>query len=240
MTSDLQKWRNGIDKAVGDPRWNEYDCEIIAAVGEYNRHLSSTPGYVTLDWRIIKAMVWVETGANNPQWKTKPIQIGNPGDPGLHVFLSGKEGADLVTPPELKGRLTLSSVITIPSYNIRAGIGYLMSRMATYRQENQIDGESKVFEVTAKAGDSLDRIARAQGSTVETLQMLNPGATVLRMGQIVKCRKAAIRRVISDWRSFNTTTIALNYNGRGDRDYARRLDYALNAVRKEAGLACSG
>ena len=91
--SGLEKWQDGLNTAVGNAQWNAWDCEIQLAVNEYNRHLAGTAGYVPLDWQLIKAMLWVETGADNAEWKTKPMQIGVPGDPGLASFLSDKEGA---------------------------------------------------------------------------------------------------------------------------------------------------
>ena len=60
----FEKWQDGINKAVGDVRWDAWDCEIQTAVNEYNRHLSDTAGYFPLDWHFIKTMVWVESGAN--------------------------------------------------------------------------------------------------------------------------------------------------------------------------------
>lgn len=56
------RWKDGIDKALNNPAWNQYDCEIILAVNEFNRHLSGQGGFLTLDWKIIKAMIWVESG----------------------------------------------------------------------------------------------------------------------------------------------------------------------------------
>ncbi|WP_406805837.1 lysozyme inhibitor LprI family protein [Burkholderia semiarida] len=32
----FEKWQDGIDKAVGDTRWDSWDCEIRMAVDEYN------------------------------------------------------------------------------------------------------------------------------------------------------------------------------------------------------------
>ncbi|VWC27593.1 peptidoglycan-binding protein [Burkholderia latens] len=45
----FEKWQDGIDKAVGDTRWDSWDCEIRMAVDEYNRHLSGIAGYRPLD-----------------------------------------------------------------------------------------------------------------------------------------------------------------------------------------------
>lgn len=87
----FERWQDGLTNAAANAKWNDWDCEIQMAV---NRHLSGKAGYVSLDWKMIKAMVWVETGANDSEWKIKPMQIGVTGDPGLRALLSGKEGGD--------------------------------------------------------------------------------------------------------------------------------------------------
>ena len=37
-----EKWQDGINKAVGDAKWDAYDCEIRTAVNEYNQYLTNT------------------------------------------------------------------------------------------------------------------------------------------------------------------------------------------------------
>lgn len=234
----FELWQDGLNKAIADDKWNTWDCEIQVAVNEYNRHLSGTAGYMPLDWHIIKAMVWVETGANKTEWKSRPIQIGNSHDPGLTSLLSGAEGGDLILPPAWKGRLTIGSVRTIPAHNIRAGIGYLLMKLGSYEYRSVPSAEFKVYEVTIKAGDSLDKIAKAQGSTLDTLKKLNPTAAVLRPGQVLKCQKASVQRVITGWRHLSTTLIAQRYNGGGDPLYAKKLDYALSLMSKGKAALC--
>jgi hypothetical protein len=235
----IEKWQDGINKAVGDAKWNTWDCEIQMAVNEYNRHLSGTAGYMRLDWQLIKAMLWVESGAANSEWKSMPMRIGVPGDPGLTSLLSGDEGGDLILPPAWKGRLTVSSARVIPAHNIRAGIGYLLMKMANYEYRSVPDADSNVYEVTVKPGDNLEKIAKAQGSTVDTLKKLNPTTIVLRPGQVLKYQKASVRRVITSWRHISTVLIAQRYNGGGDTHYATKLDYTLNAVRKGRAAVCT-
>lgn len=60
----FEKWQDGLSNAVGDVKWNAYDCEIQMAVNEFNQHLADTPNYMPLDWQLIKAMVWTETGGH--------------------------------------------------------------------------------------------------------------------------------------------------------------------------------
>lgn len=191
-----------------------------------------------MDWQLIKAMVWVETGANNSEWNSKPMQIGVAGDPGLASFLSGNEGGDLILPPVWTARLTLESVRAIPAHNIRAGIGYLLMRMANFEYRTALAADTRTYEITVKPGDSLDKIARAQGSTIDTLRRLNPTAAVLRPGQVLKYQKAAIQRAITSWRHLSTTLMTQRYNGGGDPNYAKKLDYALSLGRTGKAARC--
>ncbi|MEK6353114.1 MAG: LysM peptidoglycan-binding domain-containing protein [Burkholderia cenocepacia] len=236
----FEKWQDGIDKAAGDTRWDSWDCEIRMAVDEYNRHLSGIAGYRPLDWQLIKAMLWVESGAANSEWNSKPMRIGVFGDPGLTSLLSGNEGGDLILPPAWKGQLTTGSVRNMPAHNIRAGIGYLLMKTAHYEYRNVSNADAKIYEVIVKPGDSLDKIAKAQASTVDTLRKLNPTAAVLRPGQTLKYQKASVQRVITSWRHISTTLIAQRYNGGRDINYATKLDYALKTLQKGTETVCAG
>lgn len=240
LKTGFEKWQDGLKKAVGNAKWDEWDCEIQLAVNQYNRHLAGTTGYIPLNWHLIKAMLWVETGAERSEWKTNPMQIGVSGDPGLTAFLSGTEGGDLILPPALKGRLTAASARIIPAYNIRAGIGYLLMRMATFEYRSVLAADVNIYEVMVKPGDSLDRIAKNNSSTIDVLKNLNPTANILRPGQILKYQKASVRRVITGWRQLSTSSIALRYNSmRRDPNYAKKMDFALDLVRKGEGAVCS-
>ncbi|WP_307174377.1 hypothetical protein [Duganella sp. CF517] len=97
--SSYELWQDTIDASLKDRRWHSHDCDLQRIVAELNRHLSGKGGYFPLDWRIVKAMVWTESGGpNNPAWHNNPMQIGNSGDPGLAALLSGKEGGKSSTP----------------------------------------------------------------------------------------------------------------------------------------------
>ena len=236
--TDFERWQDYVNSETQHPDpWNGYDCDIQSAVIEYNRFLMGTAGYQPLDWQIIKAMLWVETGADSPKWSSNPIQIGNPGDPGLNTLLRGKEGSDLIVPPTIRTKLNAASVATVPAWNIRAGIGYLLTRMAKFSIQSVPDADTKVYDVTVKAGDSLDKIARAQGSTLTELRALTPGASARKPGQVIKYRKAAMQQVITGWRPATTQNVAVLYNV-GDPSYARKLDYALTLIHNGKTAAC--
>ncbi|WP_341892485.1 LysM domain-containing protein [Variovorax sp. YR752] len=228
--SGFDKWKEGILRAPGDPKWDIWDREIRTAVSEFNQHLATTTGYVPLDWRVVKAMVWVESGAGNPQWLIKPMQIGVVGDAGMDALLSGNEGGDLILPPIWKERLTVLSVRTVPSHNIRAGIGYLLMKAAYYEHRSVSPAGSSVFEVTVQPGDSLDKIARANGSTTEVMTRLNPTAGTLRVGQVLKCQKAVLQRVIVGWRPMTPALLVGRYNGGGDATYRTKINTTLSLV----------
>lgn len=137
----------------------------------------------------------------------------------------------MILPPVWKGQLTISSVRSSATYNIRAGIGYLLMKMANYSYQSVSGSDTKVYQVMVKQGDSFDKIAKAQGSTIEILYKLNPRARVLRPGQALNCQKASVRRVITSWQTISTTFISKHYNGGRDMLYAKKLDYALSLIR---------
>lgn len=230
--SGYELWQDTIDQALTDPRWNEYDCDIQRVVVQYNRHLSGTAGYVQLDWKLIKAMVWTESGGPDARaWRDNPIQIGNPGDPGLAALFSNNEGGDLIIPRELQGRLTIASARATPQMNIAAGVAYLLMRLAKYDFAVIPDPlDSRDYEVVLKAGDTLSKVAKLNSTTVQTLQACNPGA-VVRPGTKLKYRKASFKRVIVRWTAASTVNIARLYNV-GDLVYSAKLSYCLSVMAK--------
>jgi hypothetical protein len=234
-------WQATTDSALNDRRWHAYDCGIQAAVIRFNRHLTGTPNYYSLDWRLIKAMVWTESGGPTSRaWSTRPIQIGNPGDPGLRALFSDKEGGTLIIPPDLKDKLTLATATATPQMNIQAGIAYLLIRLAKYGTVTVIDTVDKNVRVTvAKPGDTFEKIARANGTTVDTLKDLNKNILALHPGQTIRFQKAAVRKAITRWEPPTTRNIATRYNV-GAPDYARKLDYCLSIIRKaQEETACA-
>ncbi|WP_235450749.1 LysM peptidoglycan-binding domain-containing protein, partial [Komagataeibacter europaeus] len=194
----------------------------------------NTPGYHPLDWRWIKAISWVGTGAHSPAWNRQPMQIGNPGDPGLTSLLSGKEGGDRIVPPAWKGRLTVGSARANPADNIRAGVGYLLMRMTNFRMDTVVDPNARIEKVTVTASNNnLWHIARNTGTTVKNLQSLNPGITPaqLKLGMELKYQKASEQRVIFGWKNISSSSIAQIYNTSDVVSYSRKLD----CVRKFTG-----
>lgn len=225
-----EQWQNTINLSKTDTRWGDYDSEIKSAVAQFNTHLGTSKGYVPLNWILIKAMLWTESGGpDSGAWTTRPMQIGTPGDPGLKALLSGNEGGDLILPPAIKLKLSAN---TNGVNNISAGIGYLLMRAASYETLSVEDPTDKtVIEVTVKAGDNPSKIADANGTTLDMLKKLNPNKwAVLRPGDVLKIQKASLKKSIKSWASITTQFCATKYNI-GDALYAKKLDYCLTLIK---------
>lgn len=133
------------------------------------------------------------------------MQIGNPGDPGLNSLLAGKKGGDCIVPPAWKGRLTVGSARSNPVDNIRAGVGYLLMRMANFGMDTVVDLNARIEKVTVTASNnSIWNIARNTGITVKNLQSRNPCITPnqLKPGMELKYQKASDQRVVLDGKIF--------------------------------------
>lgn len=232
---NIDGWQRSIDEADGE--WDSHDCEIRSALAEYDMHLSRTAGYVPMDWRLVKAILWVETGARRPQWKTRPMQIGNTGDPGLQALLGDKEGGEMILPPSYRRSLSIDGVRRQPAHNIRAGIGYLLLRMANFSFQSVPDADTRTYEVVVRGGDTLNGIARAHGSTPEVMKKLNPSAHMLRPGEVLRYQRASVQKVITGWKPITASSVATYYNAGGDAVYASKLGHALTAVHDKAGAA---
>ncbi len=222
------KWKQGIDRA--DSNWDGWDSTIKLMVFEYNRHLRDSRAYRDLDWRWIKVMLWTESGPFNPAWKQQPMQIGVLTDQGLGGLLNGREGGDLIIPSTL--RFNSNTARATPRDNIAAGVGYLLMRMADFGFETQLDKDGVIFEVTVQRGDKgLSDVARRCASTADLLAKLNPGARFIHVGDVLKCRKASVQKIIVGWKPFTSTMIAKRYNAK-DPKYAEKLEYALAAIKR--------
>jgi LysM domain len=219
-------WKKTVEDGVTNRAWDEYDPLIKEEVDAYNKKFAKTTGYVAVDWKLAKAVLWVESGGpSNSAWKKRPMQIGNPGDPGYGVLKQGKEGSDLVMSDQLK--IDIKGDIDQPKLNIRAGIAYLFTKMMKSDIESVFDPtDSTIYPYTIVPGDSFYQIARKVGSTQKALQDLNPHVKLLKPKDTIKVRKARLERAIKGWQPFTTSTIASRYNI-GDSDYAAKLDHVL-------------
>ena len=224
-------WTRTVDDGITNAAWDDYDQLIQTEVNDYNQRLATTPGFLKIDWKVFKAVVWVESGGpSSAAWKGRAMQIGNKGDPGYSVVKEGKEAAPLVMSDKLKQDIKAGD-INKPELNIRAGIAYALTRLVTSDMRSVDDKDPTINEYTVVPGDSLDAIARKVGTTVASLKQLNPTANVLQPKQKLKWRKASIQRVITNWMGVNSSNLATGYNV-GDPNYKEKRDYVLDLFTK--------
>lgn len=230
---------------------NQYDADIRHIVATFNRYLSKKypeSHYQDLDWRVIKAMIWVESGHKRSAWRFRPMQIGNIGDPGLQAVLHLKktrlkngivhiqsEGADLIIPPEYAANLTWKNKEKIrhnPKLNIQAGVAYLLMRHAKFGYRTVTDFDEKDYKITIKSGDNINKIAVTNGTTIDILKRLNPQINMhhIQVGSQLKYRKAIKQKIVTGWSLININSIAKKYNAKGDHRYTRKLQYAFAEI----------
>lgn len=225
-----QKWKDTMKQGVKDAKWDKYDNVIKAEVDAYA--LKFKPLESKVNWLLIKAMLWSESGGpSNKAWDTRPLQIGNTGDPAYAVLKNNSEGSDLIISTALKSAIANNS-INKPEVNIQAGIAYLYTRMAVTNITSIRDlKDNKEYEYKVAAGDSLEKIATKVGTTLSELRRLNPKSSgILKIGQSLKYVKATMQRSIISWREFTADTIADRYNGGGDANYSAKITYLINDI----------
>ena len=212
------------DNPLSDQRWNQYDSAIKDAVNRFNARLSATKGFHTLDWRWVKAMQWTEVrGPDAPGWNSRPMQIGNPGDPGLGVLRDKKDHSELVVDDQLRQRLQgiQAGGKWDPKFNIEAGVAFLFHKAAIVEDVLVIDNPASLT-YAVKANDTFDSLAKTLGTTVDVLKSdnpkVNPGA--LQINQKLNYRKSHHRFQITGWRSWDDATQRYNV---GNPDYLKTV-----------------
>jgi hypothetical protein len=228
-----QGWKNLVDDGVTNKTWDEYDDLIKAEIADCNRRFASTPGYKDVDWLLVKAMVWVESGGpSNAAWKRRVMQIGNPGDKGYGVLSRRSEGSRLVMTDQLWHEVKVPKRINDPKVNVQAGIAYLFTRTATFDTRSVNDPvDTATYIHVVQKGDNLSTIAASHKTTIASLQELNTNTAVLHPKDVLLYRKARVELVVVGWRTFDTQTIAQRYNV-GDADYSNKLNYCLELFKK--------
>ena len=215
-----QGWMQTVDAGKTDVRWDQWDGPIKAAVLDYQQRF----GFV-VDWRIFKAQLWTESGASSPAWRTRPMQIGNAGDPGYATMRDRREHANAIMSDALKSALANGASINDPVLNIQVGLAYAYMKLSTY---DTVVTDKQVRTYTVARGDALERIAHKLGTTQKNLTDLNPGAAGnLRIGQQLSYQLAEVRPVSC---VVNPARLQTYYNGNGDPNYAEKITYCLQII----------
>jgi hypothetical protein len=221
MTLDKQ-WISMIDGAPNDDRWDEYDTTIQGEVNQYRTRL-----LWLADWLLFKAQVWTESGAASPSWKTRPMQIGNPGDPAYATIKHQKEHSDLIMSETLKTDIKNNRSINDPIFNIQVAMAYAYTKVAIF---GSVVTDPTVREYTVQSGDNVDNIAIAVKSTPDNIFGLNPGAQkMIFKNQKLKYQQAEIK--IIGRPIFTPEILQDKYNGNGDSSYAEKIRYCLPVCR---------
>jgi hypothetical protein len=234
-----KSWKDTVDDAITNKDWDLYDQLIQKEVADYNKRLTGSPGYSPVDWLLVKAIVWVESGGPKTRaWKGRVMQIGNLGDKGYTALKNGvvgryarSEGSELIISPELCTDIVRNVPINTPATNIRAGIAYLFTRMATTTYKTFEDGP--IETTSLRQNENFAVVANRVGSTTEVIVRLNNHLNPKRLppGIDIKYRKARVERIISAWKSFTVENIADLYNV-GDELYADKLNYVLGLFKR--------
>ena len=225
----------------GLQEWDKYDPLIRKLMYEMNSHLwRTTPHYMAIDWRWIKAMAWTETGAGDRQWNSNTMQIGVSSDPGILVVTDrDNEMTKLITPPINSWQnLKKEKIKTIPEINFRAAIIYLMSRLSTSEirsVKKPYLAPSSVTISRKKELSTLNDIIMKKYTTEETLREMNNIPRYLHDGDVLKYVPAEKKRVITGWNlPINAQRIALAYNGGGDSQYIEKIKYSYSIIIRKA------
>ncbi len=217
--------------------WSQHDRDIEQIVSAYNNYLGSTPGYTPLDWHLVKAMVWTETGpvAPNNDWNTEAMQSANTGDLGLPEMMSNPDRTNLIVPPSLRG--ALSSPNSNAYNNIATGVGYLLYAAANFGQKTITDTKN-LKKVTVDKGDTLEKLTARLGTTVQVLQQDNRGVSPksLKPGMVLTYSPATVVTAIKSWKSITPSSAAALYNGHGDPSYADKLSFFYQMINSNRPL----
>ena len=171
LTSKLEKDVRAAQTASSParaPSWNAHDQDTQSIVSQYNDYLRSTPRYQSLDWQLIKAMLWVETNptAMDDAWDKAPMQSANKGDVGWGDMMNNGNKMNLIVPPSLRSAVGTPGLSA--SDNIAAGVGYLLYRAAEFGRKTQVD-KNDIKSVFVSPDDSLCSIARKVGTTEQMI-----------------------------------------------------------------------
>src|ERR1700759_5201921 len=132
-------WEATAVAALKDPRSDEYDPTILDELRSYNTRFGETPGFEKLRLHLFKAVLLTESGGpSNTEWTCRPMQIGNPGDPGYEVLRERKENSDLIMSHALQREIATQS-IDHPILNIMAGIALVLTKAARFNCRSELD-----------------------------------------------------------------------------------------------------
>lgn len=231
-----QTLENLAQNPLFDPRWSKYDDMIKKEVAYYNDLFSKQypEGFKPLDWRRVKAMLWVEVEGPDVRdpidWLVWPMQIGRKkGDPGMPAIKYGRENTDRYVPAELRDKLRHQRMSA--ELNIRAGVAYVYDRaIQSWRNTWRItDPTERTYML--KAGDTLEGLAKRLHTTVgELLQHNGLNEQTAKLLQPTHPLKYRFAKEIPQWRDWPSASAL--YNATGDPDYASKVEKNYTKIKR--------
>jgi hypothetical protein len=105
------EWEATAVAALKDPRSDEYDSTILDELRNYNARFATTPGFEKLRMHLFKAVLLTESGGpSSIEWTCRPMQIGNPGDPGYDVLREHQENSNIIMIRALQRDIATKSI----------------------------------------------------------------------------------------------------------------------------------
>lgn len=229
--------------------WDEYDQDIKNAVDEANARFRRTPGYVTLDWKIVKAIVWTEIlgGPTIPAWKYRPMQMGNSGDTGWETLTEDKSiqkkdptamgKVHAIAPSDLKAEM-LAKGRNDPQINIRAGVFWLCYKAARFKDAT-VDDSSAIQQYTLQNNEYPStvwgKLKTTQDVIMHDSHLSDAAVRSLPPHFVIHFHLAHTASQISRW---GTWDIAVHdYNGKGDDNYMPKFHANLHELSAPAPAA---
>lgn len=243
----LKIWENGVigDFAKHSDRWNEYDDHIKVIVVIFNAFMAGKGFYVPLDWKFVKAMTWVETGANalNDAWAIRPMQIGNKGDRGMLDLFTSPQGK-LVMPPQFVPGVNLQNAGAIGRLNIIAGVAYLLRRLGNFGvtfAPIPTSEQIRLVPIDGPSGIIGNVDERRPGAVMDSMTgsaipLKTPLARTIHHPAVQHSKPHGSPKVkgymgIISWKPLTVDFVAKYYNGGGDGNYADKLTFAYKMVK---------
>lgn len=123
----------------------------------------------------------------------------------------------------------MNSSVSNPIDNIKAGVGFLLMKLANKDIKLLINEDKNIYTVTVDKEKTLNELSNGVSSTVEIMKKMNPNFLVLKKGQVWKYKKSEKRKIITGWKIISIENIYKFYNNK-DINYQRKLQYALKIM----------
>jgi hypothetical protein len=216
-----------MDAAIKNPKSTAYDSLIQTELTAYQARFDNWPSFPALDWKLFKALLFVESGGpSNPAWTARAMQIGNPGDPAYAVLVNGGEGSSAIMSVQLKADIA-TKPITMPEVNIKAAIAYILTKSAEFGSQQVID-DPTLRKHKVISGENPISISRKEHTTVGNIALNNPTAVKkIYAGQSLAFQRA---HMIPVWAPITPDFLASAYNGGRDPEYANKLRYVYGKL----------